>query len=137
MIVNRRIKFEYEFIRTEVAGIQLMGSEVKSINDGKITMGESFCLFIGDELFVKNIHITDNGTAYCHEPLRDRKLLLKRKELNKLKKDLIKGLTIVPYKVFKNDRGLYKIEIVLAKGKNLYDKRQSIKEKDIKREINY
>jgi len=137
MIINRRVKFEYEFIRTEVAGIQLMGSEVKSINDGKITMSESFCLFIGDELFVKNIHITDNGTAYSHEPLRDRKLLLKRKELNKLKKDLIKGLTIVPYKVFKNDRGLYKIEIVLAKGKNLYDKRQSIKEKDIKREIDY
>jgi SsrA-binding protein len=135
MFVNKKAKFEYEFIRTEVAGIQLYGSEVKSISSGKMTMSESYCVFIGNELFVKNIHITENGTAYTHEPIRDRKLLLKRRELNKLKKDLVKGLTIVPYKIFKNSRGLYKIEVVLARGKNLYDKRQTIKDRDIKNEI--
>lgn len=135
MIINKKVKFHYDFIRTETSGIQLTGSEVKAISGGKITMSESYCLFIGNELFVRNIHIPENGTAYTHEPIRDRKLLLKRRELNRLKKELINGLTIVPYKIFKNDRGLYKVEIVLAKGKNLYDKRQSIKDKDIKREV--
>ena len=135
MIVNKKVKFNYEFIRTETSGIQLTGSEVKAISNGKITMSESYCLFIGNELFVRNMHIPENGTAYTHEPIRDRKLLLKRRELNRLKKELINGLTIVPYKIFKNDRGLYKVEIVLGKGKNLYDKRQSIKDRDIKKDV--
>jgi len=135
MVINKKVRYEYEFIRTELAGIQLQGSEVKSISSGKISMSESYCLFIGNELFVRNIHIAENGTAYTHQPIRDRKLLLKRRELNKLKKELINGLTIVPYKIFKNDRGLYKVEVVLAKGKKLYDKRQTIKDRDLKRDI--
>lgn len=135
MVINKKVRYEYEFIRIEVAGIQLQGSEVKSISSGKISMSESYCLFIGNELFVRNIHIAENGTAYTHQPIRDRKLLLKRRELNKLKKELINGLTIVPYKIFKNDRGLYKVEVVLAKGKKLYDKRQTIKDRDLKRDI--
>ena len=135
MVINKKVRYEYEFIRVEVAGIQLQGSEVKSISSGKISMSESYCLFIGNELFVRNIHIAENGTAYTHQPIRDRKLLLKRRELNKLKKELINGLTIVPYKIFKNDRGLYKVEVVLAKGKKLYDKRQTIKDRDLKRDI--
>jgi SsrA-binding protein len=135
MFVNKKAKFEYEFIRTEVAGIQLHGSEVKSIKDGKISMTEAFCVFIGDELYVKNINISGNGTAYSHEPIRDRKLLLRKGELAKLQKDLIKGFSIVPYKLFKNERGHYKLEIVLGRGKKLHDKRATIKDRDIKREI--
>ncbi len=136
MFVNKKARFEYEFIRTEVAGIQLHGSEVKSIKDGKISMTEAFCVFIGGELYVKNINITGNGTAYSHEPIRDRKLLLKKQELIKLQKDLIKGFTIIPYKIFKNERGVFKMEIALARGKKLHDKRATIKERDISREIN-
>jgi SsrA-binding protein len=136
MFVNKKARFEYEFIRTEVAGIQLHGSEVKSIKDGKISMTEAFCVFIGGELYVKNINITGNGTAYSHEPIRDRKLLLKKQELIKLQKDLIKGFTIIPYKFFKNERGVFKMEIALARGKKLHDKRATIKERDINREIN-
>jgi SsrA-binding protein len=136
MFVNKKARFEYEFIRTEVAGIQLHGSEVKSIKDGKISMTEAFCVFIGGELYVKNINITGNGTAYSHEPIRDRKLLLKKQELIKLQKDLIKGFTIIPYKIFKNERGVFKMEIALARGKKLHDKRATIKERDINREIN-
>lgn len=135
MFVNKKAKFEYEFIRTEVAGMQLSGSEVKSIKDGKISMTEAFCVFVDGELYVKNINITGNGTAYSHEPTRDRKLLLKKKELVKLQKDLIKGFTIVPYKIFKNERNVFKIEIALARGKKLHDKRATIKERDINREI--
>ncbi len=135
MFVNKKARFEYEFIRTEVAGIQLHGSEVKSIKDGKISMTEAFCVFVDGELYVKNINITGNGTAYSHEPIRDRKLLLKKKELVKLQKDLIKGLTIVPYKMFKNERGVFKMEIALARGKKLHDKRATIKEREIGREI--
>ena len=135
MFVNKKAKFEYEFIRTEVAGMQLSGSEVKSIKDGKISMTEAFCVFVDGELYVKNINITGNGTAYSHEPTRDRKLLLKKKELVKLQKDLIKGFTIVPYKIFKNERNVFKIEIALARGKKLLDKRATIKERDINREI--
>jgi len=135
MITNKKVKFEYEFIRTEVAGMELKGSEVKGISGGRVSIKEAYCIFLGDELFVRNLNIPENGTAYTHEPMRDRKLLLKRRELNKLKTDLIKGLTIVPYKIFKNDRGLFKIEIVLGRGKKLYDKRQTIKERDIKKDI--
>jgi SsrA-binding protein len=135
MFVNKKAKFEYEFIRTEVAGMQLHGSEVKSIKNGKISMNEAFCVFVGNELYVKNINITGNGTAYSHEAIRDRKLLLKKKELVKLQKDLIKGLTIVPYKIFKNERGIFKIEVVLARGKKLHDKRATIKNREMDREI--
>ena len=135
-IVNKRAKFEYEFIRTEVGGIMLMGSEVKSIRDGKISLSESFCAFINGELFLRNANISEMSSDYTHKSNQDRKILLKRKELSRLQKELIKGFTIVPYRVFLNDKGLIKIEVVLAKGKKLYDKRESIKARDIEREIN-
>ena len=135
-MLNKKAKFDYEFIRTEVAGIQLTGSEVKAINAGKISMTDSFCVFIDGELFVVGFNISGNNTAYSHEPTRNRKLLLRKQELNKLTRDLIKGLTIVPYKLFKNERGIYKLEIALARGKKTYDKRNTIKERDINREVN-
>jgi SsrA-binding protein len=134
-IVNKKAKFEYEFIRTEVGGIMLMGSEVKSIRDGKISLSESFCTFINDELFLRNANISEMSSDYTHKSNQDRKILLKRKELSRLQKELIKGLTIVPYRVFLNDKGLIKIEVVLAKGKKLHDKRETIKVRDLDREI--
>jgi SsrA-binding protein len=134
-IVNRRAKFEYEFIRTEIGGIVLMGSEVKSIRDGKISLSESFCTFINGELFLKNANISEMSSDYTHKSNQDRKILLTKRELIRLQKELIKGLTIVPYRVFLNEKGLIKIEVVLAKGKKLYDKRETIKARDIEREI--
>ena len=134
-IVNKKAKFEYEFIRTEVGGIVLMGSEVKSIRDGKISLSESFCTFINGELFLKNANISEMFSDYTHKSNQDRKILLKRKELSRLQKELIKGLTIVPYRVFLNDKGLIKIEVVLARGKKLHDKRETIKVRDLDREI--
>lgn len=135
-IVNKRAKFEYEFIRTEIGGIMLMGSEVKSIRDGKISLAESFCTFIDGELYLRNANVSEMLSDFTHKSNQDRKILLKRKELGKLQKELIKGLTIVPYRVFLNEKGLIKIEIALAKGKKLYDKRETIKRRDIEREIN-
>jgi len=134
-IVNRRAKFEYEFIRTEIGGIVLMGSEVKSIRDGKISLSESFCTFINGELFLKNANISEMSSDYTHKSNQDRKILLKKRELTRLQKELIKGLTIVPYRVFLNEKGLIKIEVVLARGKKLHDKRETIKVRDLDREI--
>lgn len=134
-IVNKRAKFEYEFIRTEIGGIMLMGSEVKSIRDGKISLSESFCTFINGELFLRNANISEMSSDYTHKSNQDRKILLKRKELSRLQKELIKGLTIVPYRVFLNEKGLIKIEVVLARGKKLHDKRETIKVRDLDREI--
>jgi SsrA-binding protein len=134
-IVNKKAKFEFSFIRTEISGIQLSGSEVKSIRLGKVSLVDSFCFFNENELFVKNINVNNDGSAFTHIPVRDRKLLLKKRELNKLKNDLIDGLTIIPYRLFVNDRGMIKVEIALAKGKKLYDKRETIKKRDIEREI--
>jgi SsrA-binding protein len=122
-------------VDTFVVGVKLMGSEVKSIRDGKVSLVDAYCYFNEGELYVKGMNIPEYRQSYTHEPIRDRKLLMKKKELIKLQKELIKGLTIVPYKLFTNDRGLIKMEIVLAKGKKLYDKRESLKEKDIKREM--
>jgi SsrA-binding protein len=134
-IVNKKTRFEYHFIRTLVSGVQLMGSEVKSIRNGKITLSDSFCFFNGDELFVKSVNIHSDGSSYSHQPLRDRKLLLKKKELMKLKGELIDGLSIVPYRIFLNERNLIKIEIALVRGKKLYDKRETIKKRETEREI--
>lgn len=134
-IVNKKAKFEYEFIRTEVCGIMLMGSEVKAIRDGKISLVESFCTFINGELFLRNANISEMSSDYTHKSNQDRKILLKRKELSRLEKELIKGLTIVPYRIFLNDNGFIKIEIVLARGKKLHDKRETIKVRDIERDI--
>ncbi len=134
-IVNKRVKFEYEVIRTEIAGIVLIGSEVKSIKSGKVSLSESYCAFINDELVLKNANITEMSSSYTHKSTQDRKLLLKKIELDRLKKELVKGLTIVPYRIFENERGLIKVEVVLGRGKKLHDKRDTIKNRDIAREI--
>lgn len=134
-IINKKARFEYEFLQTEIAGIQLVGSEVKSIRQGKISISEGYCYFNEGELFVKGMNISDYGFGSFHETVRDRKLLLKRKELNSLESKLMNGLTIVPYRVFINDKGLIKMEIALAKGKKIHDKRDSIKSRDIERDM--
>lgn len=138
-IENRRAKFDYQFLDTYTAGLVLKGTEIKSIREGKAGLADSYCYFKNDELFVKNFHITEYADAsfYNHEPLRERKLLLSRQELNKLiKKVKDQGLTIVPVKLFINDKGYAKLNIALAKGKKAYDKRDDIKKKDLEREMN-
>lgn len=137
-IVNRKAKFNFEFIETYKAGMVLTGTEIKSIKEGKVNLGDSFCYFRNGELWLKNLHISEykNGSYANHEPMRLRKLLLTKKEIQKLEgKIKEKGLTIIPYKVFFNERGLAKIEIALAKGKKSFDKRESIKERDTKKEV--
>lgn len=137
-IKNRKVTFEYELIEKFVAGIKLVGTEIKSIRGGKANLSESYCQFYGGELFVKNLHISEYemGTCNNHEARRDRKLLLNRKELAKMEKKVKEsGLTIVCVKLFINDRGLAKLEIALAKGKKTYDKRESLKLKDAKRDM--
>ena len=138
-IENRRAKFDYQFLDTLVAGLVLKGTEIKSIREGKAGLSDSYCYFRNDELFVKNLHISEytDASFYQHEALRERKLLLSRQELNKLlKKVKDQGLTVIPTRLFINDKGFAKIEIALAKGKKLYDKRDDIKKKDIEREMN-
>jgi SsrA-binding protein len=137
-IRNKRASFEYQFLDTYVAGIQLTGTEIKSIREGKVNLQDGYCIYHEEELWLKQVHISpyNEGTYNNHEPLRDRKLLMTRRELNKLEGKLKdKGLTIVPVRLFTNERGYAKLEIALAKGKKLYDKRESIKEKDNAREL--
>jgi len=137
-IKNKKAYFEYFIDEKFVAGIQLTGTEIKSIRQGKVSLAESYCNFVGHELFVINMHIAeyDFGTHYNHEPKRDRKLLLTARELSKLStKVKERGFTIVPTKLFINDKGLAKLEIGLARGKKLYDKRDTIKEKDNRRDM--
>lgn len=131
MIENKKTRFEYNFLETYEAGIVLTGMEVKTIRQGNVNLTDTYCYFKDNELFVKNISISlANG-----EPKRERKLLLKKFQLKKLKSKLINGLTIVPTKIYINDRGYVKLEIVLAQGKKDFDKRNSIKERDIKRDL--
>ena len=137
-IKNRRAKFEYEFLEKFTAGIQLTGTEIKSIRAGKASIVEAFCFVNNDELFIKNMFIAEyeEGSYNNHEPRRVRKLLLNRNEIDKLvkkKKDV--GLTIIPINLFINGKGYAKIDIALAKGKKLYDKRQDLKSKDDKRSM--
>jgi SsrA-binding protein len=132
-ILNKRAKFDYEFIDTYTAGVVLTGVEVKFIRKGHLTFVDSFCSFQNDELFMKNVSISGIGNDNIK---RDRKLLLKKKELNKIKKDLDKGLTIIPTRLYENEKGLFKVEVVLARGKKLYDKRETIKKRDIDKETN-
>lgn len=137
-IKNRKARFEFEFIDTLVAGIVLTGTEIKSIREGKASLQEAYCFFKGNELFTKGMNITPyaEATHYNHDPVRERKLLLNKREIDKWKSKLEeKGLTIVPVRLFLTDRGLAKMEIALAKGKKIYDKRQNIKERDTKREL--
>lgn len=137
-ISNKKAYFEFEILEKFVAGMVLTGTEIKSIRAGKANLSDAFCSFTGNELFVRNLHISEYelGTHYNHEPKRMRKLLLKKKELRKLlAKVKEKGLTIVPLKMFLSGTGYAKIEIGLAKGKKIHDKRDSIKEKDLKRDM--
>lgn len=136
VIKNKRATFDYEILERYVAGIQLFGTEIKSIRDGKVSLVDTFCVFIKDELWVKNMHIAAYffGTYNNHEVRRDRKLLLTKRELRKLIRGTKEtGFTIVPLKLFINEKGLAKLEIGLARGKKNYDKRQSLKEKEDKR----
>lgn len=137
-ISNRKARYEFELIETYVAGMQLTGTEIKSIRAGKAAIAESFCLFQKGELFIKNMHIAEykQGSYANHDPMRLRKLLLNRRELEKLHKGVDKkGLTIVPLKVFISENGFAKLEIALARGKKMHDKRESIKERDVKRQL--
>ena len=137
-IVNRKARHEYIVIEDIVAGIVLQGSEVKSIRAGKCNISDAYCYINNDELILKNSHIAkyDSDKFTNHEELCDRKLLLTKKEIRKWKQEIINpGITIIPLKIFINNRGLIKIVVGLCKGKKDYDKRESLKEKDSKREI--
>lgn len=137
-IKNKKASFEYFLLEKFVAGLVLTGTEIKSIRAGKASISESYCVFIQDELYVRNMHISeyDFGTYNNHDPRRDRKLLLTARELKKLKSRLDeKGLTLVSTALFINDKGFAKLEIALGKGKKLYDKREATKKKDVQREI--
>lgn len=137
-IKNRQASYEYELLDKWVAGIVLTGTEIKSIREGKINLQDGYGYFNNGELFVKGVNISPyaQGTHYNHEATRERKLLLKRSELKKLEaRTEEKGLTLVPTRLFINDRGFAKMEIALGRGKKMHDKRDSIKERDAKREL--
>ena len=137
-IKNKKASHEYLLLQDFTAGIQLSGTEIKSIRDGKASIVDAYCTFRGDELFVINMHIAEYiyGTYNNHEPKRDRKLLLTKRELKKLQtKVKEKGFTIIPTLLFINEKGLAKLAISLARGKHHYDKRETLKNKDIRREI--
>ncbi|PIQ27935.1 MAG: SsrA-binding protein [Bacteroidetes bacterium CG18_big_fil_WC_8_21_14_2_50_41_14] len=137
-IKNKRASWEYFLIERLVAGIVLTGTEIKSLRNGKANLADSFCVFEGGELFVRGMHISEYsyGTYNNHLAKRDRKLLLTARELKKLNiKVKEKSMTIVPVTLFINEKGLAKLEIALAKGKHFYDKRENLKEKDDKREM--
>ena len=137
-ILNKKASFEFSFLDKYVAGMVLTGTEIKSIRQGKANLTDSYCLFLQEELFVRNMHISkyDEGTHFNHDPLRDRKLLLSKRELGKLQKELKNvGLTIIPTRLFISDKGYAKLNFALAKGKKTFDKRDDIKEKDVKRDM--
>lgn len=137
-LTNKKARFSYEFLQTYVAGIQLFGTEIKAIRDGKVNLSDGYCYFKQNELWVKNIHISEYsmGTYNNHDPLRVRKLLLHKRELSKLQAAVKeKGFTIVPFRIFINEKGLAKLEIALAKGKKMHNKRETIKERESKREL--
>ena len=136
-IKNRRASFDYSLLEKFTAGIVLLGTEIKAIREGKASLVDSFCYFRNGELFVKNLNVSiyTEGNLYNHEPTRERKLLLNKQEINKLQKKLLdKGLTVIPTLLFTSDSGYAKLEIALAKGKKLFDKRDDMKAKDIDRD---
>ena len=136
-IKNRRASFDYEFVERFTAGIVLSGTEIKSIRAGKASLVDSYCYFVGNELFVRNMNVAEYwwGSYNRHDPKRDRKLLLNKRELRKLQRATReKGMTIVAIKIFISEKGYAKLDIALARGKREFDKRESIKEKDMRRE---
>ncbi len=137
-ILNKKAKFDFEIIDTYTAGIVLTGTEIKSIRLGKAQIAESFCEFNNNELFAINTYIEEYafGNQFNHKSRSERKLLLNKRELKKLERDVqVKGLTIIPLKLFTNEKGIAKLEIGLCRGKKTYDKRESLKEQDTKRDI--
>lgn len=137
-IKNKRAKFDYEWLDTYTAGLQLVGTEVKSIRMGKASIAEAYCYMTGGELYIKGMNVTEwsHGNIFNHDPIRERKLLLSKRELDKIDKALKdQGTTIVPTKLFISEKGWIKLNIAVAKGKKNYDKRQSLKEKDAKRDL--
>jgi len=138
VIKNKKASHEYEFIEKFIAGIVLTGTEIKSIREGKATVGDAFCQFTNGELYIKGMHISEYwwGNLNNHIPLRERKLLLTKRELRKLDRKVKEtGLTMTVIKIFINERGLAKAEIALARGKKEYDKRETLKRNDATREM--
>lgn len=137
-ILNRKAKFEYSFIQQYEAGLSLTGTEVKALRQGLANLTDAYCLFDHGNLTVKNLFIAeyDHGTVYNHDARRDRRLLLRKPELKKLERRVAeKGYTIVPYRLYFSERGFAKLEIALAQGKKEFDKRETLKERDNKREL--
>ncbi len=138
VIKNKKAGFEYFIFDTFSAGLLLTGTEIKSIRASKANIGEAYCVFKGHELWVINMNISvySHGTIYNHEPRRDRKLLLNNRELKRLQtKVKEKGFTIIPLMLYINEKGLAKIDVALARGKKMFDKRETIKQKDNRREL--
>lgn len=137
-ISNRSATYHYAVEQRYTAGMVLTGTEIKSIRQGRVSFNDSYCFFIDGELWIKSLHIAEysHGTAANHDPLRDRKLLLTKRELRKIESKIKeKGYTLIPLRIFMNEAGYAKIEIALARGKKTYDKRDSIKAKDIERDV--
>lgn len=137
-IKNKKASFEYFLEERFTAGMLLSGTEIKSIRSGKASILEAYCVVYKGEVFIRNMHVTayENGSFYNHTPRADRKLLLNRKEINRIEKFLsVKGNTLIPLKVFISEKGWAKLEFACATGKKLHDKRQTLKEKDDKREM--
>ena len=137
-IKNKKARFEFEFIETYTTGIVLTGTEIKSIRASKASIAESYGVLVNNEIIIRNMYVQeyDNGSHYNHQPRRDRKLLLNRTEINKIERKIkSKGLTLVPISLFINKKGLAKLEIALAKGKKIHDKREDLKQKDAKRDL--
>jgi len=135
---NKKAYFDFHILDTWQAGIALMGTEIKVIRENKVNLQDAFCHIIDGEVFMVNAHIApyDQGTHYNHTPRRDRKLLLKKKEILKMQKALgDKGMTLIPTRLYINDRGLCKVEVGTAKGKKNFDKRDTIKERDVARDL--
>jgi SsrA-binding protein len=138
VIKNKKAAHDYEFLEKFIAGIQLSGTEIKSIRLGKATLADSYCFFREGELFIRGMHIAEYywGNLNNHDPMRERKLLLTKRELKRIDRKVKEsGLTIIVIKVFINERGLAKSEIAISRGKREYDKRQTLKKKDIEREL--
>ncbi|MEX0966734.1 MAG: SsrA-binding protein SmpB [Bacteroidia bacterium] len=137
-IRNRKAYHEYEIMDKFTAGLSLTGTEIKSIRAGKASIAEGYCYLKQGEMWIRNMHIAEykQGNIYNHEPLRERKLLLNKRELRKIENEVkTKGITLIPLSVFISDTGFAKMQFAIARGKKHYDKRQSLKEKDAKREI--
>ncbi|MFT5858845.1 MAG: SsrA-binding protein [Flavobacteriaceae bacterium] len=137
-IQNKKARFEYHLIETYTAGIKLTGTEIKSIRSGKASIMEAYCVFVSGEIWLRNMNISayTNGSFNVHKLRRDRKLLLNRQEIDKIEKFLKdKGNTLIPVKMYISDKGWAKMNIACAKGKKLHDKRQDMKDKDDKRDM--